>query len=62
MKRGSVPLTVFCFVFPELLIPDKANVFYAMSTGSNFDFVLRQFPKGQKKPLGGTSSLGRYTK
>ncbi|TNN41317.1 Ral guanine nucleotide dissociation stimulator-like 1 [Liparis tanakae] len=46
----------------ELLIPDKANVFYAMSTGSNFDFVLRQFPKGQKKPLRGTSSLGRYTK
>ncbi|XP_068435089.1 ral guanine nucleotide dissociation stimulator-like 1 isoform X2 [Clinocottus analis] len=46
----------------ELLIPDKANVFYAMSTVSNFDFVLRQFPKGQKKPLRATSSLGRYTK
>ncbi|XP_034396153.1 ral guanine nucleotide dissociation stimulator-like 1 isoform X2 [Cyclopterus lumpus] len=46
----------------ELLIPDKANVFYAMSTVSNFDFVLRQFPKGQKKPLRATSSLGQYTK
>ncbi|XP_037648389.1 ral guanine nucleotide dissociation stimulator-like 1 isoform X1 [Sebastes umbrosus] len=46
----------------ELLIPDKANVFYAMSTMANFDFVLRQFPKGQKKPLRATSSLGRYTK
>ncbi|XP_060946266.1 ral guanine nucleotide dissociation stimulator-like [Limanda limanda] len=43
----------------ELLIPDKANVFYAMSTTANFDFVLRQFPKGQKKPLRATSSLGR---
>ncbi|XP_039978752.1 ral guanine nucleotide dissociation stimulator-like 1 isoform X2 [Xiphias gladius] len=46
----------------EFLIPDKANVFYAMSTMANFDFVLRQFPKGQKKPLRATSSLGRYTK
>ncbi|XP_035852433.1 ral guanine nucleotide dissociation stimulator-like 1 [Sander lucioperca] len=46
----------------ELLIPDKANVFYAMSTTANFDFVLRQFPAGQKKPLRATSSLGRYTK
>ncbi|XP_061605779.1 ral guanine nucleotide dissociation stimulator-like 1 [Phyllopteryx taeniolatus] len=46
----------------ELLIPDKANVFYAMSTTANFDFVLRRFHKGQKKPLRATSSLGRYTK
>ncbi|KAM9844099.1 ral guanine nucleotide dissociation stimulator-like 1 [Aulostomus maculatus] len=46
----------------ELLIPDKANVFYAMSTTANFDFVLRQFCKSQKKPLRATSSLGRYTK
>ncbi|XP_054615084.1 ral guanine nucleotide dissociation stimulator-like 1 isoform X2 [Dunckerocampus dactyliophorus] len=46
----------------ELLIPDKANVFYAMSTTANFDFVLRWFHKGQKKPLRATSSLGRYTK
>ncbi|KAK2833908.1 hypothetical protein Q5P01_017797 [Channa striata] len=46
----------------ELLIPEKANVFYAMSTTANFDFVLRQFPKGQKKPLRATCSLGRCTK
>ncbi|XP_041832945.1 ral guanine nucleotide dissociation stimulator-like [Melanotaenia boesemani] len=46
----------------ELLIPDKANVFYAMSTTANFDFVLRQYHKGQRKPLRATSSLGRLTK
>ncbi|XP_069557246.1 ral guanine nucleotide dissociation stimulator-like 1 [Brachyistius frenatus] len=46
----------------ELLIPDKANVFYAMSTMANFDFVLRQYQKGQKKPLRATSSLGRFSK
>lgn len=46
----------------ELLIPDKANVFYAMSTTANFDFVLRHYRKGQKKPLTATSSLGRFTK
>lgn len=50
------------FVFPDLLIPDKANVFYAMSTTANFDFVLHQTLKGQKKPLSAVSSLGRYTK
>lgn len=27
---------------PELVIPDNANVFYAMSTSANFDFLLRQ--------------------
>lgn len=46
----------------DLLIPDKANVFYAMSTTANFDFVLHQTPKGQKKPLTAVSSLGRYVK
>lgn len=46
----------------ELVIPDKANVFYAMSTTANFDFVLRKYDMGQKKPLRATSSLGRYTK
>lgn len=46
----------------ELLIPDKANVFYAMSTTANYDFVLRQYQKSQKKPLRGTASLGRFTK
>uniref|UniRef100_A0A672L8J4 Ral guanine nucleotide dissociation stimulator-like 1 n=1 Tax=Sinocyclocheilus grahami TaxID=75366 RepID=A0A672L8J4_SINGR len=25
----------------ELVIPDNANVFYAMSTSANFDFLLR---------------------
>ncbi|KAL0993017.1 hypothetical protein UPYG_G00102230 [Umbra pygmaea] len=46
----------------ELIIPDKANVFYAMSTSANYDFVLHQCPKGQKKPLCATSSLGQYSK
>nr|XP_029492200.1 ral guanine nucleotide dissociation stimulator-like 1 isoform X1 [Oncorhynchus nerka] len=46
----------------ELLIPDKANVFYAMCTSANFDFVLHQCPLGQRKPLCTTSSLGRYSK
>uniref|UniRef100_A0A3Q2P6Y5 Ral guanine nucleotide dissociation stimulator-like 1 n=1 Tax=Fundulus heteroclitus TaxID=8078 RepID=A0A3Q2P6Y5_FUNHE len=46
----------------ELLVPDKANVFYAMSTTANFDFVLRKYHKHQKKPLRPTASLGRYTK
>ncbi|XP_077476047.1 ral guanine nucleotide dissociation stimulator-like 3b isoform X1 [Stigmatopora argus] len=43
----------------QFLIPDKANVFYAMSTTANFDFVLRRGHRGQKKPLRATSSLGR---
>uniref|UniRef100_A0A1A8MPB3 Ral guanine nucleotide dissociation stimulator-like 3 n=1 Tax=Nothobranchius pienaari TaxID=704102 RepID=A0A1A8MPB3_9TELE len=43
----------------ELLIPDKANVFYAMSTTANFDFVLRQNHKCQKKLLRATASRGR---
>ncbi|XP_061568822.1 ral guanine nucleotide dissociation stimulator-like 1 [Cololabis saira] len=46
----------------ELLIPNKANVFYAMCTTANFDFVLRQYHKGQSKVLRPTSSLGRFTK
>ncbi|XP_029014405.1 ral guanine nucleotide dissociation stimulator-like 1 isoform X2 [Betta splendens] len=37
----------------ELLIPEKANVFYAMSTAANFDFVLRH------KKLRAASSPGR---
>ncbi|KAJ8345149.1 hypothetical protein SKAU_G00293420 [Synaphobranchus kaupii] len=45
----------------ELLIPDKANVFYAMSTTANYDFILRQRRKGHRKPLGSTSSLGSQT-
>ncbi|KAJ7992694.1 hypothetical protein DPEC_G00281340 [Dallia pectoralis] len=46
----------------ELIIPDKANVFYAMSTSANYDFVLHQRPRGHKKPLCATASLGRYSK
>lgn len=29
------------YCFSELVIPDNANVFYAMNTSVNFDFVLR---------------------
>ncbi|KAM9393208.1 ral guanine nucleotide dissociation stimulator-like 1 [Pholidichthys leucotaenia] len=46
----------------EFVIPDKANVFYAMSTMANFDFVLRQHHRGQKKQLRATASLGRFLK
>ncbi|KAK7175297.1 hypothetical protein R3I93_002257 [Phoxinus phoxinus] len=48
----------------ELHIPEKANVFYAMSTSANYDFVLRQCPKGQRKQLIRSASLssGRATK
>lgn len=51
-------------VFPELIIPDKANVFYAMSTSANYDFVLRRCPKGQRKQLARSASMsaGRSTK
>lgn len=50
------------FLFAELVIPDKANVFYAMSTTANFDFVLRQQRKGQKKVLRASASLSRLVK
>ncbi|MCJ8739375.1 hypothetical protein PDJAM_G00046480 [Pangasius djambal] len=48
----------------ELIIPDKANVFYAMSTSANYDFVLRRCPKGQRKQLTRSASMsaGRSTK
>lgn len=48
----------------ELHIPEKANVFYAMSTSANYDFVLRKCPKGQRKHLTRSVSLssGRSTK
>lgn len=32
---------IICFCFSELVIPDNGNVFYAMNTSANFDFVLR---------------------
>ncbi|KAK1799255.1 hypothetical protein P4O66_007495, partial [Electrophorus voltai] len=41
----------------ELIIPDKANVYYAMSTSANYDFVLRQCSKSQKKQLSRSVSL-----
>ncbi|XP_060757538.1 ral guanine nucleotide dissociation stimulator-like 1 isoform X2 [Neoarius graeffei] len=48
----------------ELIIPDKANVFYAMSTSANYDFVLRRCPKGHRKQLARSASMsaGRSTK
>ncbi|CAM4337557.1 unnamed protein product [Leuciscus chuanchicus] len=48
----------------ELHIPEKSNVFYAMSTSANYDFVLRRCPKGQRKQLVRSVSLssGRATK
>uniref|UniRef100_A0A673N4I7 Ral guanine nucleotide dissociation stimulator-like 3a n=1 Tax=Sinocyclocheilus rhinocerous TaxID=307959 RepID=A0A673N4I7_9TELE len=48
----------------ELHVPEKANVYYAMSTSANYDFVLRRCPKGQRKQLIRSVSLssGRATK
>ncbi|KAJ0058050.1 hypothetical protein NL108_007272 [Boleophthalmus pectinirostris] len=62
MDYADFTLTQIISSERELLIPDKANVFYAMSTTANFDFVLRKYEKDQKKPLSATRSLGRYTK
>ncbi|KAM8773440.1 ral guanine nucleotide dissociation stimulator-like 1 isoform 1-T2 [Acanthopagrus schlegelii] len=42
----------------ELQIPEKANVFYAMSTSANYDFVLRQRWKTHGRHLGSSSSPG----
>ncbi|XP_070684176.1 ral guanine nucleotide dissociation stimulator-like 1 [Pempheris klunzingeri] len=42
----------------ELQIPDKANVFYAMSTTANYDFVLRQRWRSHRRHLGSSSSPG----
>ncbi|KAM6972449.1 ral guanine nucleotide dissociation stimulator-like 1 [Aplochiton taeniatus] len=42
----------------ELQIPEKANVFYAMSTSANYDFVLRQRWKSHSKHFGPSSSPG----
>nr|XP_055032875.1 ral guanine nucleotide dissociation stimulator-like 1 [Misgurnus anguillicaudatus] len=41
----------------ELHIPEKANVFYAMSTSANYDFVLRRCLKGERKHLTRSVSL-----
>ncbi|XP_068606845.1 ral guanine nucleotide dissociation stimulator-like 1 [Brachionichthys hirsutus] len=40
----------------EFQIPDKANVFYAMSTSANYDFVLRQRWRSHGRRLGCSSS------
>ncbi|CAL8330086.1 unnamed protein product [Lota lota] len=40
----------------ELHIPEKANVFYAMCTTANYDFVLRQRWKTHSRPLGSSTS------
>ncbi|XP_078120506.1 ral guanine nucleotide dissociation stimulator-like 1 isoform X2 [Sander vitreus] len=42
----------------ELQIPDKANVFYAMCTSANYDFVLRQHWRSHRRHLGSSSSPG----
>lgn len=46
---------------PELKIPDNANVFYAMNSTANYDFVLkkRTFTKGAKVRHGSSSTLPR---
>uniref|UniRef100_A0A1A8RJF7 Ral guanine nucleotide dissociation stimulator-like 3a n=1 Tax=Nothobranchius rachovii TaxID=451742 RepID=A0A1A8RJF7_9TELE len=46
----------------ELQIPDKANVFYAMCTSANYDFVLRQRWKSHRKHSGFLSSPGAQHK
>lgn len=46
----------------ELQIPDKANVFYAMCTTANYDFVLRQRWRSHRRHFGSSSSLGAQQK
>ncbi|XP_039519758.1 ral guanine nucleotide dissociation stimulator-like 1 isoform X3 [Pimephales promelas] len=46
----------------ELLIPDKANVFYAMCTTANYDFVLRQLYKNVSRVPGSSWSPGAVPK
>ncbi|XP_045904019.1 ral guanine nucleotide dissociation stimulator-like 1 isoform X1 [Micropterus dolomieu] len=46
----------------ELQIPDKANVFYAMSTSANYDFVLHQRWRSHGRNLGSFSSPGAQPK
>ncbi|KAG9471279.1 hypothetical protein GDO78_015337 [Eleutherodactylus coqui] len=45
----------------ELKIPDNANVFYAMNSGANYDFILKRrgFSKGVKIKHGSSSTLPR---
>lgn len=46
----------------ELQIPDKANVFYAMCTTANYDFVLRQRWRSHGKHFGPLPSPGTQSK
>lgn len=46
----------------ELHIPDKANVFYAMCTTDNYDFVLRQRWRSHGKCFSSSSSPGSHHK
>lgn len=42
-------LPLFSLCAPELRIPDNANVFYAMNSTANYDFVLKK--RGIPRPL-----------
>ncbi|XP_037621546.1 ral guanine nucleotide dissociation stimulator-like 1 isoform X1 [Sebastes umbrosus] len=46
----------------DLQIPDKANVFYAMCTSANYDFVLRWRWTNHRRHLGCSSSPGAQPK
>nr|XP_046260482.1 ral guanine nucleotide dissociation stimulator-like 1 isoform X2 [Scatophagus argus] len=46
----------------ELQIPDKANVFYAMNTSANYDFVLHQRWRSHMKHLSSSFSPGAQPK
>ncbi|XP_043849548.1 ral guanine nucleotide dissociation stimulator-like [Dromiciops gliroides] len=48
----------------ELKIPGNANLFYAMDSTANYDFVLKKmaFPKGEKVKHGASSILQRMKK
>lgn len=65
MDLNKLYLHLF-LVFPlpasELQIPDKANVFYAMCTSSNYDFVLRQRWRSYRRCFGSSSSPAEAAK
>lgn len=59
-SKGTVSAAeFFCASFRS--IPDNANVFYAMNSTANYDFVLkkRTFTKGAKVRHGASSTLPR---
>lgn len=58
----SVQVGADCLVFHtlllELVIPDSANVFYAMNSQVNFDFILRKkLPPEEQVKLRSRTSL-----